>query len=243
MVDGDERLIARLMRFLQCLADRPTVTVEEISQQCGVPVSTGYRLIRMLVDSGFAQRVSPGRYSAGAVSVKLAQRYRDQALTTGAITGSLRRLSEQSGEFAAYMVPHDDEILCVDAAESPRYALRCCYTIGASQPLLRGATATAILSHMSSTRRTQIFSRHGLDRKQSQEIEDSCRTAERVGYAISAGVLDEGVWGVSAPVVDGREVLQGVVTLMAPVPRVTDRKQHYIRLVLETSQALSGGNK
>lgn len=232
--------LARTMRVLSTLAKVPQASAKEISSATGIPVSTVYRLLVHMVASGFVQKTSARHYGAGPIAVQLAERYRDTTLTTGSVTPYLRQLAQDSGELAAFMVAHGTEAVCVETVEST-HTLRCSYTVGASQPLLRGATATALLSRMSSSARADIFDHYQLPVSQRHRIEQSCSQAAATGYAVSSGELDSGIWGASAAVTDAAGILSGVVTLMAPVERSTRRAPQLINLVRRTAESLSGG--
>lgn len=237
---GREAQSSRTLEILVALAKVPQATAKELSESTQIPVSSIYRLLTPLVASGFVQKTSARHYSAGPIAVQLSERYRDTTLTTGSVTPQLRQLAQDSGELAAFMVVHGTEAVCVEAVES-KHTLRCSYTVGASQPLLRGATATALLSRMPVSSRHAVFEHYRVPSAQRAGIERACAKALADGYAVSTGELDSGIWGASAPVVDDAGVLGGVVTLMAPVERSAHRGPQLIKLIRRTAGALSGG--
>ncbi|MGO1181594.1 IclR family transcriptional regulator [Micrococcaceae sp. AOP34-BR2-30] len=234
--------VYRTLSIMEFLATVPDASAEEIQEATGIPLSSIYRLISPCVDSGVLQKTAVGRYGAGPVSVQLAQQYRDETLGRGLITKTLAELSQQTGEMAAFMVPRGTEALCVESVES-RNTLRCSFSVGAAQPLVRGATAVSLLSRLSEERRQEIFHRYNLGHQEVKAIQESCRTALHQGLAVSTGALDIGVWGVSSPVTNTDGSLRGTVTLMAPANRIAHRQQEYIRNVKETAVNLSGGEK
>lgn len=237
--DSDDRA-SRVLQVLNALAKVPQSTVQDLSATTEIPVSTLYRLLRSLVDSGFMQKTSARHYGAGPIAVQLAERYRDSTLATGSVTPFLRQLAQSSGELAAFMVAHSTEAVCVEAAES-NHTLRCSYSVGASQPLLHGATATVLLSHLDAKVRKDIYAFYGADGDVRDKCEQECVRARSDGFAVSFGELDSGIWGVSAPVVDDSGGLRGAVTLMAPVERSVGRNRELINRVRRTADAMSGG--
>ncbi|WP_417215650.1 IclR family transcriptional regulator [Arthrobacter sp.] len=237
---GAETQTTRLLQVLSSLAKVPQATAKELAESTQIPVSTVYRLLNPLVAAGFAQKTSSRHFGAGPIAVQLSERYRDTTLTTGSVTPYLLQLAQDSGELAAFMVAHGTEAVCVEAVES-RHTLRCSYTVGASQPLLHGATATALLSRMPADFRSAVFEHYSVPPHQRTTLEQACTKALADGYSISSGELDVGIWGVSAPVLDGAGTLGGVVTLMAPVERSVHRSTELIGLVRRTANALSGG--
>lgn len=233
---------ARVLRILGALAKAPEATARELSETTQIPRSTVYRILEDSMSSGFIRKTSTSHYGAGPIAVQLAERYRDTTEMHGTLTPYLRELSQATGELTAFMVVHGAEAVCVESVESER-ALRCSYTVGASQPLTVGATATALLSQVSQPAREEILEYHHVDAKRRKEIERLCAQSRVDGYSVSVGTLDEGVWGVSAAVKNGRGELQGAVTLMAPVQRISHRESRLIQLTCRTAKILSGGIK
>lgn len=235
------RAADRLLQVLLLFAREESLTADRIAERTGIPVSTVYRLLARLTGSGFVRHSPAGAvYAAGPVAVQFAERYRSGALQRTAIGPRLERLSQESGELAAYLVPVGTEALCVDAVEGPRI-LRCCYSRGAIQPLLRGATAQALLACLPEERRRAVYTAYGLPPDRVRDLEAEHDQVRQQGVAVSEGALDEGVWGASAPVLDVGGALGGTVTVMAPAARTAQRRPYYIRLVKEAARDLSGG--
>ncbi|MEW2354869.1 IclR family transcriptional regulator [Spirillospora sp. NPDC029432] len=235
------RTANRLLQVLRLFAREESLTAERIAERTGIPVSTVYRLLAHLTEFDFVRRSPAGpMYAAGPVAVQFAERYRSEALLRTTIGPRLARLSQESGELAAYLVPVGTEALCVDAVEGLRL-LRCCYSRGATQPLLRGATAQAILACLPEERRQAVYAAYDLSPEQVGDLEAEHEQVRREGVAVSEGALDEGVWGASSPVLDADGVLGGAVTVMAPAARSTHHRRYYVRLVREAARDLSGG--
>ncbi|MEE2037613.1 IclR family transcriptional regulator [Nocardiopsis sp. CT-R113] len=233
------RTTDRLLSVLMVFAETEHATASEVSDATGIPVSTVYRMLDRLSATGFVQRVGTS-YGAGPVAVRFAEKYRNGALERTAIGPRLERLSHESGELAAFMVPVGTEALCVDAVEGAR-VLRCCYTRGAVRPLLRGATAEALLAHLPESRRQEVYAAYRLPAARVRALESEHPRVREQGVAVSESALDEGVWGASAPVLGGSGSLNGVVTVMAPAAVTERRRPYYVRLVKEAARDLSGG--
>lgn len=225
-VDSDFR-DSRVLRILSALAKVPQSTVCDIREVTGIPVSATYGLVKLLVASGFVQKTSTRHYGAGPIAVQLAERYRDTTLATGSITPYLRRLAQSTGELAGFMVAHSIEAVCVETAES-NHTPRCSYTVGASQPLLEGATAAVLLPQLDPNTRREIYRFYRVDGDEESKCELDCARALTDGYAVSCGELDVGIWGVSAPVVDHGGSLRGAITLMVPAERSVGRNKELI---------------
>lgn len=115
-----------------------------------------------------------------------------------------------------------DHALCVDMIDSPQ-PLRCCYHRGQVQPLLKGASARALLAFMDADERDKALSLR-TPQQQSEALTGLDAIREQ-GVATSLGEIDQGVWGASAPVFNGRGRLKAVLSVMAPQLRVQGRTQ------------------
>ncbi len=237
-----ESQTARVLWILSALAKVPQASVRELSTETGIPVSSVYRLLDHLVFSGFVHKTSSGHYGAGAAAVQLAERYWDSSLDSGTVTPYLRQLAQDTGELAAFIVAHGAESVCVESIDSSQL-LRCSYTVGTTQPLTLGASATMLLAYMSAEQRAAVLDFHEVDDATRQYVNSACATARASGYAVSLSQVEEGVWTVSAPVTDIDGDVQGVVSLMAPAHRSLERQAELIQQTCKTALSLSGGIK
>lgn len=234
--------IARAEAILLACGRHSELSVGEICQETGIPQSSAYRILTSLVDTGLLQKTQHSRYGAGPVTVQLAERYKENALIKTHIGLELSSLSDQTGEMAAYMVVNGKEAVCIQTAES-KWSLRCSYTIGASQPLIKGATATMLLSMQSDEFIDSVIDFYDLSPAHAQQLRADITQARDDGYAVSQGALDPGIWGASAPVVSDEGNLFGVITVMAPVARTQNKQSQIIRQVRTAAHHMSGGRR
>lgn len=238
--NGADVQSSRVLQVLGALAKTPHASVKQLAESTRIPPSTLYRLLAPLVASGFARKTSNRHYCAGPVAVQLAERYHDAEPSNGLVIDVLQRLAAESGELAAFMVIRGAEAVCMEEVESS-HTLRAAYSVGVAVPLLRGATAIALLSRLSSGSRAEIFAHHGIDDAQRRDIEARCAEALVAGHATSTGELDPGIWGVSAAVLDDQGNVAGAISLMAPIERSNNREDELIHLVRKGADALNRG--
>ncbi|MBN0698201.1 IclR family transcriptional regulator, partial [Pseudomonas aeruginosa] len=108
--------------------------------------------------------------------------------------------------------------------DSPQ-PLRCCYQKGLAQPLLHGASAKALLAHLEDARREELYLAQEMSGERIAALEAELRRIRDQGYAVSQGEIDEGVWGISVPLLDSRRRLHGALSLMAPALRAQARSE------------------
>ena len=89
-------------------------------------------------------------------------------------------------------------------------------------PERAGAAAVAwrlgqsLLAHLEDERREELYLAQELSAERIDKLEQELRLIREQGYAVSQGEIDEGVWGISVPLLDSRQRLHGALSLMAP---------------------------
>lgn len=225
--------------ILAAFAEQTSVTAQGIARHTGIPISAVYRHLQDLVRLGL---VSPtrthGRYCAGSLTVQMAENYRRGMLNGGTVQRRLARLASDTDELAAFLIPSGHHVLCVEVAEGSRM-IKCSFSPGLSQPLTLGASAQAILAHLPEARVAEVCEAHRLGSEEVESLIISLRRVRERGYAMSAGAVDEGVWGVSVPVFDRLGQVTGTVSTMAPEFRVRGNQQALLTFTHAAAQDIS----
>lgn len=211
------------------------LTARELAELTELPLSSTYRYLAVLGRWSLVQERQSGKYAPGPMAVQLAAGFEHQNSVLTWARPLLAELAERSGESAALMMISGNRALCVEMIDSSQ-ALRCCYQKGYSQPLRYGASARALLAFMDQTLREQILAELPLA-EQTLMIQSLAQVRE-LGYALSQGEIDKGVWGVSAPVLGSRDHLLGAISLMAPAERVSGNQSQWIRWACDAAARL-----
>lgn len=143
----------------------------------------------------------------------------------GAVRRRLEQLAGDTEELAAFLTPSGERVVCVEAAEGSRM-IGCSFAPGSSHPLSEGASAQVLLAFMDEADASRVLAAQELSEDEARRILKQVRQIRKTGYAVSAGVVDDGVWGVSVPVLGPDRRLVGAVATMAPefrARRVTAR--------------------
>lgn len=229
----------RLLQILVALGQSAeAVSAKELSEALEQPLSSTYRHLKTLLRWGLAEENGQGRYLPGPACLQLAKKFDREAVLVTLAKPELKRLAEQSQESVALMVPSNGQAICIELVDSPQ-PLRCCYQKGLAQPLLLGASARVLLAFMDEVQSRSILQAHGVDDEQFAEYQRSFIEIRQTGYAASLGEIDEGIWGVSAPLLDSRQRLQGAISLMAPAFRAQQRSERLIRWTCDVALRLS----
>lgn len=176
-VEAVERALAILDAFDE---ERVRLTLAEIAQRTGLYPSTILRLAGSLTRFGYLHRDDDGRFRVGPTPLRLGHLYRQTFDLTDYVRPALARLSETTGETAAFYVRDGDKRICLYRHHAPRM-IRHHLEEGAQLPLDRGAGGRVLLAFTGAT-----------DLK-SASIRES-------GFSVSLGERDPETAAIAAPV-------------------------------------------
>ncbi len=184
-----------------CLAKELSLTLEQ-------PLSSTYRHLKTLLRWGLAEeQAGQGRYLPGPACLQLAKKFDREASLIGLAKPELKRLADLSQESVALMVASNQQAICLNcstvrsrraAATRKGWRSRCCM---APRPSPAGAPGGR-------TARGAV-PRPGTLRRAYRQAGAGTPADPRTGYAVSQGEIDEGVWGISVPLLDSRQRLHG----------------------------------
>lgn len=228
----------RVAKVLVAVSRMDAPRVAQIGAYTGLPASAVYRCLTSLVEAGLVEEgPTRGRYHAGVVTVALAERYRRSVLSGDVTSRTLHALAAHTLEFAALLVRRGDDIVCIDAADGSR-VLRCTFVVGEVVPMVAGASASVILAYLPDDEAQGVLARHGVVGSDASRVLMSRTDVRERGFATSAGEVDEGVWGVAAPVFREGLVI-GAVATMAPVFRASRLARAAASATVMAAKALS----
>jgi len=234
-LNSNEKMLQVLMHIASSVEP---VTAHLLSEQTGMPTSSVYRYLVILRNWNLIEE-SPRHscYSIGPAALQLLRNFQMFSPLSSGVHHVLKRLQQQTGEMAAYLVPVGFRALCTARIDSP-HALRCAYEEGQSQPLICGASSKVILAHLPTQRVMATLHHFGISEGEMLESWlKELALIKRDGYAISTSEFDPGVSGVSSPVFSGNKLV-GAVSIMAPEDRVLKSKNKIIFAVLQAARVL-----
>jgi IclR family acetate operon transcriptional repressor len=215
------------------------IAVRTLKELTGLPQSTLYRHLLPLKKWGLVQE-QDNFYAPGPLSVQLAWGFDHTSYLMSNAQPEIQQLVKRSGESVGLMVAVNDQVTCLDMVESDQ-SLRCSFSKGRSHPLLRGASAKALLAYLPAAVCEDIVRRQlAHNPHEIEPLQQELLTIRAQGYAVSEGEVDWGVWGVSVPVFYKPGQAAGVITLMAPAVRVQHRHRELISATVDAATAISG---
>jgi DNA-binding IclR family transcriptional regulator len=218
MMSSLERMLALLDLFTDA---NPIWSVDEIAAKFSYTRSTAYRYVRELSDAGLLTPAATARYSLGPRIIQLDRQLR----TTDPLLKAMQMLHAELPQWSREQVwllcrLFQDTVICIEQSGTLRQGVS--FSRGYPMPLFRGATSKAILAFLPERHLTRLF----LDNPQLvneaglgatwHEFKVSLKQIRQKGYAVSVGEVDEGVFGIGAPVFDAAGKVIGSLSLVRP---------------------------
>jgi Transcriptional regulator len=239
---GGLEIISKANAVLSFLESSGERTVNEIAQSIEAPVSSTYRLLSSLIGIGWVDAGSRrGVYRLGLHFLRIGGMVEDRIDIRSVAWPSLLALHDALGASAFLCVPRGHRAVCIERIEGGdvrSIAMR----IGDSQPLNRGAAATAILAFLPEVERSAILDEVGLGLSGTADrtaIERQLLETRTTGYSLVDGEVTPGVAALGAPVWNHRGEVEGSITVSGLSQQIVGRRATAIRLILDAARAVS----
>lgn len=217
--------------------DRPIVTVDAIAKSVKVPLSTAYRYIALLRETGLVTDDGHGGYHLSPRMVELARASRAAFSFIDVALPVMEKLRDSSGETVILVRRVGDAAICIERVESAQ-RVRLSFDVGASFPLHRGASPKLLLAHMADRERNEYLVRaRKIDpdlRRRPGPFAEELATIAKQGWAESTEEITPDIWAAAAPVVEGTR-LAAALSVAGPAFRLTERQRS--RIVALTRRA------
>ncbi|MBF8189233.1 IclR family transcriptional regulator [Nonomuraea sp. K274] len=201
---------------------RPAVTLRELQQATGLPMSTLQRLVANMVAHGFLDR------SGDLIRVGVRMAYWAAAAVKdfdvlSVVNPVLKELRDKTGETACFFRAEGVHRVCVAVAET-HHALRRDMYVGKIAPITVGSAGRVLLAW--NPELAEQVLRGSLPQLTEQTVTDPgelrgliARTRGE-GCAITVGERVDGASGLAAPVFDSAADLVGALMVMGPTLRM-----------------------
>lgn len=226
--------------------ETPSMSAIEIARQLDLPASTAYRYLAVLREHHLIVQERSGVYRLGTKILELAGCVIRPTLREIALP-IMRTLSNQEGETVILSSLRDHDGVCLERIEG-HHALRVSHQRGAVFPLHAGASGKALMAFLDADRQDTIIERFGLTRFTPNTITDPGKLREeldrirRLGYAESSSEVDEGTYGIGAPILSADGQVLASLCVSAPTHRLEGNKRdRVIRRVVRSAGKISEG--
>jgi hypothetical protein len=143
---GGTQSTQRLLTLLdQFSTERPTHTVEGLSEAIGVPRSTVYRLVSLLKAYELIEQAGESKYQLGPKAIMMGYVARTTVDLADIWRPGLEQLAGTSRETALVLRRIGDAAVCIDRVECD-HPVRLSFDVGKAMPLHTGAGAKVLLA-------------------------------------------------------------------------------------------------
>jgi len=226
----------KLLQVLLAFTEQDhTWTVADLAAKLGMPVSTIYRYVSALKDTGLIEDGGRGGYRLTWLTVGLARAA--QAASGSLMTVArpvLRRLAASTGETALVIRRVGWSVMCLDRVESS-HPVRLQFDPGQPMTLHQGSAARVLLAAMPEAERGRYLdSLPALSATERQRLDADVDVIARNGWVESFGEVDDGIWGTSA-LIDGQPPVTAAVGIAGPLYRLPEPDRQ--RVIAEVRDA------
>lgn len=209
--ESSRKVLSLLLAFDE---KRHTLTTAELSELVGAPLSSTYRYLSVLRDSGLIEDAeAPGSHRLTPRVIGLARAARSARGNLEQLTRPvLEQLAASTGETALLVKRVGTAAVCVDRSESAR-PVRLQFSPGQPMALHLGSAARVLLSAMPARERADYLTRLENDSTRLSAhplTEGELALVADAGWTQSFEEVDEGIWGVAAAVRDNGATIAAI---------------------------------
>jgi DNA-binding IclR family transcriptional regulator len=200
----------RALRVLRYLASQPDpVPLGRIAEECGLPRSSAYHLLRAMADEGFVTHLAEERrFGLGLAAFEVGSGYARQAPLQRIARRAVAALADRTGESAHLAVLHGRDVLYVVEERAPgRPPL--VTDVGVRLPAHLTASGRAVLALLPAAQVRALYpdvaaftDRHGAGPRTPTALRTVLAETRQRGWATEDGEVTPGLASVAAAVVD-----------------------------------------
>jgi len=236
-----DRLLAILGLFS---SERTALSVEEVSLELNLSISTVYRYFRSLSKAGFVEAFVPGRYVLGPAITHLDRliRIADPFITSASPV--MREIFEQLPPSTVVLLCrlYKEQVMCVHQEVRGPPVRRVSYERGRALPIFRGSPSKVILAHLPPRRSQRLYlaqrASGDFTEIQWRELKRQLREIRQTGVATSEGEVDSGAVGISVPLFDVAGGAAGSLSVVLDAAQATQQLRNYACEVLKAKGRL-----
>jgi DNA-binding IclR family transcriptional regulator len=242
--------LCRANRIVHRLIEMQTASVSELADEFDMPLSTTYEYVNTLEKIDYIRKRSDGRYCVGSAFLEMGNQVRRNHEVYNVAEPEIRRLAEQTGEFAGLMIEEDDLGVLFSMKKGDKVKrMKVTRTYpGVKTRLHTTAFGKAILAQLSDAEIEATVEQYGFHPRTENTItrlepllEEIDRARQR-GYALDDEECFEGMRGIGVPITDRSDTILAGIALYGPPTRLDDESffDEYPAVVQEYANVITG---
>lgn len=242
--------LSRAHRIVQRLIEMKAATVSEMADEFDMPLSTMYEYVNTLDKIDYIRKQSDGRYCVSSTFLEMGNQVRRNYEIYNVAEPEIRRLAEETGEFAGLMIEEDrlGVLLSMKKGDKvKRLQVNRTYP-GVKTRLNTTAFGKAILAQLPDSEIRTVVEQYGLHPRTENTITDLESLLDEIdhirdrGYAFDDEECFEGMRGIGVPVTSRNDRVLGGIALYGPPSRLDDEMffETYPSVVQEYANIIQG---
>lgn len=235
---------ARALAVLHLFSrERPVWQPDEINEALGYTRATGYRYVKDLVEAGFLQKVSAGRYALGGLIIELDYQLRQSDPVLLVAMPVMEALAAETGFDVVLSVLFGGPKVIDVHRVSGQSSLTLAYGRGRPRPLFRSGAPKVLLSGLPRAPLVKLYkdraveiAAHGMGNSWS-DFRAYLSRVRKQGFYFSVGELEAGIGAAVVPVFNRDGETVAAMALVASEERITRQSEAKLRAWLESASA------
>lgn len=238
----------RALQLLHKIAEGPDdgVSLTDLSQQVGLPISTAHRLLTTLEQERYVRFNNEQRnWMIGVQAFVAGCTFTKTRSLTALARPHMRHLVEDGGETVNLAIEDEGQAVYLAQIEC-RQIMRVFARPGTRVPLQCSGVGKALLSATSEKRIAKILQERGMPRLTTKSITSPAALARELarvrltGYAVDDEEHAIGLRCIAAPIFDETGDVVAAVSAAGPTARIGEKRIEELgALVVETARAIS----
>lgn len=229
-----------VIKILVAKAAEDGMSITELSDECGLPVSSMHRILKSMSQHGMIQQNPKTKhYNLGNVWLEYGLHMYDTMDYTSKIRPELVRLSDETEESVYLSQPMGSEALIIERIDNEKHAIRVYDKLGSRIPMHIGAANKAMLAYMPTAEVKKILNQF-VAAEEQPAFWELLKLIKEQGFAISHGERTEGTVGIGAPILNHFGQVQGAVSVGVISYNLTEERLTFLNdSVRETGRRIS----
>ncbi|WP_267643150.1 IclR family transcriptional regulator [Haloarchaeobius amylolyticus] len=245
--------LVRANRVIERLVEMQAATVSELAAEFDMPLSTMYEYVNTLETINYITKQPDGRYRVSSSFLEVGNRVRRNHDIYSTAEPELRRLAEETGEFAGLMIEENDlgVLLSMKKGEKVKRLQVSRTYPGVKSRLHTTAYGKAILSQLPDAKIRDIVEQYGLHPKTQNTLTDVEALLDDIdqvrqrGYAFDDEECFDGMRGIGVPITSRSDDVLAGIALYGPPNRLEDEVffEEYPAVVQEYADIIRGNHE
>ncbi len=233
------RALSRVIAILETVAgsERPLATTQ-VAARSGLSLPTVSRLLRDMTEEHLLERDEyDGTFRIGPRMLSIGRLSDNHHQLIERARPAMEHLADLTGETCSLHVRAGERRICIAEVQGTHW-VRCVVPVGTSMLLHVGVTGEVLMTAMSDAELQAYLEDRDLSSEKISAMHKRLDFIRRNGWGIAADALEQGVTGISAPIVHAGTVV--AFSVSGPGARWTrSRMREFSDTVRETAVTLS----